>query len=241
MRLTILLVLAAALASAQPASQLRFEVATIKLNTSGETSSDNDLMAAYVTFRNYTLRALVRIAFSVDDLLLEAPAWLGDLRFDITAKVPVASATLDERRQMMRVLLYDRFALAVHHKSVTRDGFALVLAKGGARIAPVEDVGSHMNDMRDGNVKMVRTTMDSFAYALSSKLRQPVLDETKLTGVFNVTLTYTPDRGASPSTAEDGPSIFTALEQQLGLKLESRKLPGDMLVVDHCEKTPTEN
>src|SRR3954465_11764570 len=105
--LTAIILATAALMSAQP----RFEVATIKLNNSGATSSDNDLMAAYVTFHNYTLRALVRIAFSVDDLFLEAPAWLGDLRFDIAAKVPVASATLDERRQMLQSLLHDRLAL----------------------------------------------------------------------------------------------------------------------------------
>jgi uncharacterized protein (TIGR03435 family) len=240
MRRTILIALAALSAAPLATAQPRFEVATIKVNPSGETSSDNDLMSAYVTFHNYTLRALVRIAFSVDDLSLEAPAWLGDLRFDITAKVPLTSSTLDERRQMLQSLLYDRLGLAVHHKSVTRDGFALVLAKGGARIAPVEDVGSHMNDMRDGNVKMVRTTMDSFAYALSSKLRQPVLDETKLNGVFNVTLTYAVDRGAG-APIDDRPSIFSALEEQLGLKLEPRKIPVDVLVVDHCEKTPSEN
>ncbi len=197
-------------------------------------------MATDVTFRNYTLRGIIRDAFMVDDLSLDAPAWVGDLRFDISGKVPSGSATLAERRQMLQALLYDRLALAVHHTSVMRAGFALIEAKGGVRIRPVEDVGGHINDAPDGNIRMMRTTIGNFAETLAFKLKQPVVDETKLSGVFNVTLTYAPDRGTGVPIG-DGPSIFSALEEQLGLKLEPRKLPVEVLVVDHCEKTPTEN
>jgi uncharacterized protein (TIGR03435 family) len=236
----------AAAAFAQPPASLpsvslpHFEVASIRLNASGETGSSNDIMASYVTFHNYTLRGIIRLAFMVDDLSLEAPAWVGDLRFDIMAKVLSESATLAERRQMLQALLYDRLALAVHRTSVMRAGFALVTAKGGARIAPVEDAGGHINDAADGNIRMLRTTMGNFAETPGFKLKQPVANETKLGGVFNVALTYAPDRGTG-SPVGDGPSLFSALEEQLGLKLEPRKLPVDVLVVDHCERMPTEN
>lgn len=239
--LTFAILASAATVFAQPSASLpRFEVASIRLNPSGETGSGNDIMAATVTFRNYTLRGIIRLAFGVDDLSLDAPAWVGDLRFDITAKVPSESATLVERRQMLQALLYDRLALAVHRASVMRAGFALVTAKGGARIAPVEDAGGHVNDAADGNIRMMRTTIGNFAETLAYKLKQPVVDETKLGGVFNVTLTYAPDRG-SGAPVGDGPSLFSALEEQLGLKLEPRKLPVEVLVIDHCERMPTEN
>lgn len=223
-----------------PASLPRFDVASIRLNPSGETGSSNDIMATTVTFRNYTLRGIIRLAFAVDDLSLDAPAWVGDLRFDIAAKVPSASATLSERRQMMQALLYDRLALAVHRTSVMRAGFALVTAKGGVKMAAVEDTGGHINDAADGSIRMMRTTISNFAETLGYKLKQPVVDETKLSGVFNVTLTYAPDRGAGAPIG-DGPSLFSALEEQLGLKLEPRRLPVAVLVIDHCERTPSEN
>lgn len=219
-----------------------FEVASLKLNNSANTGSSNDFGDAYVTFRNYVLRGVIRAAYWVDDEALRAPAWLSDVRVDITGKVPSASTTLEKKRQMLQALLMERFGLAVHRESNVRSGFALVVAKNGPKIQPVEDAGGHINDPRDGNIKMLRTTIDNFAESLGHKLSQPVVDETRMQGVYNVTLTYTPDRGASGRLSTDvGPTIFTALEEQLGLKLEPRKVPVEMLIVDHCEKIPTGN
>jgi uncharacterized protein (TIGR03435 family) len=225
-----------------PADLPHFEVASVKLNNSESTGSSNDFGAANVTFRNNTLRAVVRMAFWADDDLLQAPAWLNDVRVDITGKVPAGSTTFEQRRQMLQALLFERFGLAVHRESKIRSGFALVTAKNGPKIQPVEDAGGHINDQRDGNIKMLRTTLDNFAETLGHKLSKPVVDETRMNGVYNVTLTYMPDRGESGKLSTDvGPSIFTALEEQLGLKLEARKVPVEILVVDHCEKIPTGN
>jgi len=224
------------------ASRPRFEVASIRLNTSNDPASWNDLSGANVVFRNYTFGSILLTAFMVDRLNLEAPAWLYDQRFDITARVPDEKASLDQRRQMLQALLMDRFGLVVHHEAKTRSGFALVVAKNGPKIQPVEDVGGHNNDNRPGKIQRLRTTIEDFASAVADILRQPVVDETHLAGRYNVVLTYTPDGGpGTPAEASGGPSIFTALEEQLGLKLEPRKLPVDILVVDRCEKLPTEN
>jgi uncharacterized protein (TIGR03435 family) len=221
---------------------LHFEVASVKLNDSDSTGSSNDFMSANVTFRNYVLRGVVRMAFWTDDDLVQAPAWLSDVRVDITGKVSPPSATFEQRRQMLQTLLAQRFGLVVHRESKIRSGFALVTAKNGPKIQPVEDAGGHMNDQRDGDIKMLRTRIDNFAQTLGHKLSKPVVDETHMTGVYNVTLKYTPDRDASGKLSTDaGPSIFTALEEQLGLKLEARKVTVELLVVDHCEKTPTGN
>ncbi len=224
------------------ASLPRFEVASIKLSTSNDSGSRNDFGGANVVFRNYVLSGILQNAFMVDWLALEAPAWLYDERFDITAKVPDEKASLDQRRQMLQALLIDRFGLVFHHETKTRAGFALVVAKNGPKIQPVPDVGSHNNDNRPGKIQRQRTTIGDFASALSYLLRQPVVNQTNMEGRYNVVLTYTPERGPDlPPDANDGPSIFTALEEQLGLKLEPRKVPVDIFVVDHCEKMPTEN
>jgi uncharacterized protein (TIGR03435 family) len=230
-------------AFAQPAANLpRFEVASVKLNNSESTGSNNDFMSANVTFRNYTLRGVLINAFGLNNEALQAPVWLNDVRVDITGKVPSASATFEQRRQMLQALLFERFGLEVHRESKIRAAFALVTAKNGPKIQAVEDAGGHINDQRDGNIKMLRTTIDNFAETLGHKLSKPVVDETHMQGVYNVTLTYTPDRGESGKLSTDtGPSIFTALEEQLGLMLEARKVPVEMLVVDHCEKVPTGN
>jgi uncharacterized protein (TIGR03435 family) len=231
-------------AFSQDATSLpRFEVASIKLSASNETGSRNDLSGASVVFRNYVLGGILQTAFNVGDrLALEAPDWLYSERFDITAKIPDEKASLDERRQMLQALLIDRFGLAFHHETKMRAGFGLVVAKNGPKIQSVPDVDGHNNDNRPGKMQRLRTTIGDFASALSYILRQPVVDETHMEGRYNVVLTYAPDLGPDvPPAANGGPSIFTAIEEQLGLKLEPRKVPVDIFVVDHVEKTPTEN
>jgi uncharacterized protein (TIGR03435 family) len=230
-------------AFAQSAATLpHFEVASVKLNNSDSMASNNDFGAAYVTFQNYTLRGVVMNAFLVNSDSLQAPAWLNEVRVDITGKVPAGSTTFEQRTQMLQALLFERFGLTVHRESRVRSGFALVTMKNGPKIQPVEDAGGHINDQRDGDIKMLRTTIDNFAETLGHKLSKPVVDETRMQGVYNVTLKYAPDRGESGKLSTDaGPSIFTALEEQLGLKLEARKVPVELLVVDHCEKIPSGN
>lgn len=186
-------------------------------------------------FRNYVLGGILQTAFKVDRLSLEAPDWLFAERFDITGKVSDEKASLEERRQMLQALLIDRFGLAFHRETKIRPGFALVVAKNGPKLQAVPDVGGHDNDNRPGKMERLRTTIGEFASALSYVLRQPVGDETHMEGRYNVVLTYAPDLNA------DGPSIFTAVEEQLGLKLEPRRVPVDTFVVDRCQKMPTEN
>ena len=79
--------------------------------------------------------------------------------------------------------------------------------------------------------------MEALAWGLSRPLRQPVVDKTSIEGTFNIDLTWAPDGEADSPL----PSIFTALQQQLGLRLESRKVPVEILVIDHLEKVPTDN
>jgi uncharacterized protein (TIGR03435 family) len=239
----VALMVALSALSQDATSRPRFEVASIKLNASNDTGSRNDLNGASVVFRNYVFGGILQIAFNVGDrLALQSPDWLYRERFDISAKVPDEKASLDERRQMLQALLIDRFRLAFHHETQVRSGFGLVVTKNGSKIQRVPDVGSHNNNNRPGKMQRLRTTTSDFASALSYILLQPVVDETYLEGVYNIVLTYAPDLGPDvPPASNDGPSIFTAIEEQLGLKLEPRKVPVDVFVVDYCQKMPTEN
>lgn len=224
------------------ASLPRFDVASIKPSTLAATGSQNDFGGTNVVFRNYVLGGILQTAFNVDRLSLEAPDWIFSERFDIIARVPDEKASLDQRRQMLQALLIDRFGLVFHRETKMRAGFALVIAKNGPKIRPVPDVGSHDNDNRPGRMQRLRTTIDSLASALSSILRQPLVDETHMEGLYNIDLTYAPELPAGASPVDDNrPSIFTATEEQLGLKLEARKLPVDTFVVDRLQKMPTEN
>jgi uncharacterized protein (TIGR03435 family) len=125
----------------------------------------------------------------------------------------------------------ERFKLATHDETAYADGFALVVAKGGPKLKGTTEP-LKMTLLGPGSMRSPSVPMDNFVYALRAVVGQPVMNETGLTGNYEFTLTYAPE-GAVDSAL---PSIFTALEEQLGLKLVGgRKVPVTRLVVDHVE------
>jgi uncharacterized protein (TIGR03435 family) len=142
--------------------------------------------------------------------------------------------------------LADRFKLALHREKKEERVYALITAKGGARLKSVEDTGSHTTNGGRGNLAAEQISMTRFADRLSGMVGMTVVDATGLEGVFDFKLTWDPAStdltGAAPSdTPDSAPSIFRALQDQLGLKLESRKMPVETLVIDHAEKVPVDN
>jgi uncharacterized protein (TIGR03435 family) len=218
----------------------QFEVASIKPNNSGDNGSATTTNDGEVIVRNNTLRQLIQNAFDVRSFSFSGPDWLTTVRFDITAKL-ARKATFAEMRLLMQALRVERFGLAVHHETKTIQGYALVTAKNGPKIQPVEDNGGHPTNSSRGKIVAERMTMAQLADTVSRQLRQPISDLTGLKGVYTFTLTYTPDTGDEKATGKAGPSIYTARQEQLGLRLEARKIPVDTVVVDHVERTPTEN
>jgi uncharacterized protein (TIGR03435 family) len=235
-----LLCLIVGLASAATGQTPQFEVASIKPNNSGDNGSSANTSDGEVIMRNNSLRQLIQNAFDVRSFSLSAPDWLTTVHFDVTAKLP-RKATFAEQRVMMQALLTERFGLVVHHETKTMQGYALVVAKNGLKIQPVEGTGGHSTNTSRGKIVAEGTTMAQLADMISRQLRQPVADMTELRGVFNLTLTYTPDTGDEKAAGDAGPSVYTALQEQLGLRLEARKVPVDTVVVDHVERTPAEN
>jgi uncharacterized protein (TIGR03435 family) len=149
---------------------------------------------------------------------------------------------------MFQGLLTDRFRLATHYETKEMAVYALVVDKNGMKLKPADGFGSSVSSSPKGRSMHANTTMKSFAGTLSGLVDKPVIDMTELTGGFSINLEWTPDEMATNPKAGDGaggdsamgPTIFTALHE-VGLKLESRKAPVRILVVDRAEKTPSEN
>ena len=224
-----------------------FDVATVKPNNSGSGNSGIRTSKGEFSMTNVTLKDWIKMAYDVKDYSLSAPPWLADERFDVVAKPP-SGVQLDwykpqVYKPMLQRLLVDRFKLAFHRETKTLPAYALVADKGGTKVEPAEASGPQGTTVGRGLLAGTRLSMADFAGQLSGKVDRPVQDLTGLQGVYNFKVTWTEeDRpAAEPAEITPGPSLFTAIQEQLGLKLEGRKLPIEILVIDHIERVPTEN
>jgi len=203
-----------------------------------------------------------------NEQIIGEPAWSSTEGFDIEAKVApadvptLAKMTFEQRRTMFQSILADRFKLAVHHETRELPVYVLSIAKGGPKFKPSAPDDPAATTPRRKGMMMNRgklTATDAqfsmLVTMLSRELGRTIVDKTGLSDTYDFTLEWTPDEGAGgpqPAGAATGPeaagapptipgpSIFTAVQEQLGLKLESTKAPLDVIVIDHIEK-PSEN
>lgn len=230
--------LAAGTVGAQPAE---FEVASVKPNTSGDRHTSTSTSTGQTRMDNISLRVLIELAFDVRDCSLSGPSWLESERFDIVAKIPAAAART-QVPAMLQALLKDRFRLACHWAPKEVSGYALVAAAKGVRIQPVESTGESSNSTGDGMIQARGISMEGFARLLERAMDRPVQDLTGMPGVFDLTLEWTPDEApAEPSGDVPAPSLFTALQDRLGLRLRAQKVSIRTLVVDHIERAAIPN
>jgi uncharacterized protein (TIGR03435 family) len=217
-----------------------FEAASVKIRPGSSGLTD---ISPYGTGRftasNAPLDLIIQIAFGVGSNRLEGgPGWLKVERYDVVAKAEEGVLLTPEHlRPRLQALLEQRFKLATHRQTRLVDGYALVPAKGGPKLKPavgeLKPGGIYPGGMRFDNISVA-----GFAGWLSYPVGRPVVDQTGLAGNYDVIVEYARDG----STDSPLPSIFTALQEQLGLKLEPLKqVPVEMLVVDHVERVPTEN
>jgi uncharacterized protein (TIGR03435 family) len=169
-----------------------------------------------------------------------------NIRFDVMAKYPPGSKPLD-RPAMLRTLLEDRFKLATHRESKEMPGYAMVTAKGGLKLKPVEadkDGGTSSNSSNNSvTLKVTATSMGELADYLARRLGSAVIDGTGAAGVYTFELHWTLDdqlSGAVDRSASEFAAIQDALST-LGLHLRAQKFPVEIVVVDHVERVPTEN
>ena len=231
-----------------PTPQANFEVASIKMVDPHSLDdlvrgigvlSFSPLPANRLTIRNAPLGILVAFAFKADSYQIEAkPGSLDSHEYDVIAKAEGDLAlTTDEMRPLLQQLLQQRFHLAAHWESRTVPGYELVVAKGGAKLQPAKEGEHSYGQILPDGVQAWGYGLDSLAAILHSPTGRPVVNKTGISGKYDIKLDYAP-RDDPNSTL---PDLFTALQDQLGLKLVSQKVPVQILVIDHVDQTPTEN
>jgi uncharacterized protein (TIGR03435 family) len=238
-----------------------------------------------MAFANVSLNDLVEYGWDVKDFQISGPGWMESTRFDVLLKVS-GGATKEQTRVMMQHLLEARFGLVLRHSTKEESIYRLVVAKNGSKLEesskqsgsePVDESGrggggrgAGMMMEPGGRMKLVANgaTIADFLRPLALQLDRPVVDQTGLTGKYDITLEFTPDpaimrakmaalgvgpppamtadgaqQGPSGGSTDSGPAetIFSALPDQLGLRLESRRGPVDFLIIDNIRKKPTEN
>ena len=252
-------------------SHLAFEVASVKPSLSpGPNRSlarqvrggPGSTGPGAATFTNIDLFSLVTMAYDIKAYQLSGPGWLGTTLFDITAKIPPGT-TREQYRLMLQNLLAERFKLAVHRDRKDAQVFDLVVAKGGPKLKESAEDPSAADDGSlqppppaprppvgyNGPVtlQLNQCPMERFVDRLSGLVGQSVGNATGLNGKYDIRLLYSlaglqaGSGSETPSATSAPPTIFDALQEQLGLKLVQKKGSTELLVIDHIEKVPTGN
>jgi len=246
-------------ATASATASERFEVASVK------PSKSTSLQHIWTRPNGYSavgisVTGLIFNAYGISpDLISGAPRWADSARFDIDAKMDRDAAVAyqklsSERRELqlqliLQSLLTERFNLKAHHEAKDLPIYVLVVAKGGSRLKESTVSETRMMVSPHGRITSEALPVSSLVFSLSDIVGRPVVDQTELAGKYDINLQWEPDKERTSETrgtnsslppSESGPSIFTAVQEQLGLKLKSTKGPVDTIVVDHVEM-PSEN
>jgi uncharacterized protein (TIGR03435 family) len=233
-------------ASAFAADRKAFDVASIRPAERGRESTVFE--PGGVTMRNTRLSACIRWAYGVQQFQISGPGWIDEARFDIVAKAATPAPEADVKL-MMQTLLADRFKLVFHHETKELPALVMTVGKNGHKLTPTDVEGTPTFQTGKMNLTGRGATLAQLINFVSGEIRQPIIDQTGLTGKYNYFLdinAYVTEE-MMKSAAPDGPPheaatiIAQAVQAQLGLKIESKKMPIEMLVIDAMEKSPTEN
>ena len=212
-----------------------FEVATVRPAVpagGGRASSSGDRL----TLNNTTLlNALIRAFGLTSAGQVSGPSWILEGRYDIVAKAP-DNTPKDQIPLMLQTLLIDRFKLVLHHETRELPAYALTIGKSKLKLVEDDTNPKNSTVMNDGRREMRSMNMATLAQYASLTLRTPVVDKTGLSGYYD----FPYDLSQEETLKDSAPSIFTVFEE-LGLKLESRKEPFDVIVIDSGNRTPIEN
>jgi uncharacterized protein (TIGR03435 family) len=220
-----------------------WEVATVKPTDPNDTVSHINIQGRHAMIEGESVEAMLRFAYGVQrSQIVGAPEWMRSERWDVTG-VPdtPGKPNLPQFQSMMRKLLAERFSLAVHREQREMPVFALTVARGGPKLqksagdpnAGPGSGGSTVNGIEDHHY--TNTSMTALALMLMIYTDRPIVDQTGLQGRYDFLLRWTKDETAA--TAPDAPpGFFTAMQEQLGLKLEPTKAPADVLAIDKVER-----
>jgi len=236
--------------------QARFEVASVKpskLSGEGRNREITTATPGTLTMHNVSLKSALQWAYRMKEYQVSGPAWLGDERYDISAKAAITAGD-EQLRAMLQNLLADRFKIVLHREKKDLPTYMLLVAKNGPKLAPGNPDGKSVLQPKGIGLAAQDTSLSEVADFLTQMAIRmnlpPVVDMTGLTGRYNFAIDGTGfmqsvvgDRQGNvppdPSAIVIG--VQEVLQDQLGLKAELRKAPTDVLIVDQAEKVPTEN
>jgi uncharacterized protein (TIGR03435 family) len=243
-----------------PASLPAYDIVSIHENKSGSYGTRLDTEDATWSATNISLTNLLTNAYNIRRTLISGlPKWADSVRFDVNAKVSdpdidaLRKLSKEQRSAMLLALISGRFHLRAHIETKTLPVYELVIAKGGPKLRPNNSDPAQSGDpsspdfkgtftLRNSELSATAVSMSVFAYYFAGRAGRTIIDRTGLTGKYDLSLKWTPaeEEGKTDGTDNNAPDLFTALQEQLGLKLEPSKGPVDTLVIDHVEM-PTDN
>jgi len=231
--------------------RLQFEVASVKPSNSEDRRPFFDFQnAGQFRAANVTVRRLIQTAYRIKDYQISGgPSWLGSDLYDVTAK-PETPPTQEQLMLMIQSLLAERFQLVLRRDSKEMPVYGLVVTKNGPKLKAGDESAPKIIRVRRGLLTAPQGNMPMLADQLSNVLGRAVIDRTGLSGRYDLKLEWVPDEyqvamfGAmgvpegfgAPPPDWHGPTLFTALEEQLGLRLESQKGSVEMFAIEHIER-----
>jgi uncharacterized protein (TIGR03435 family) len=238
-----------AAASAQQPDRPSFELASVKPSEPGDRTWSLTVEPGWrLRITDMTLKSLISYAYSVREHQVSGgPNWRDSNRYDIDAKpdsafpfpaVPPSPANDPAIRLMAQSLLAERFQLTIHREIKESPVYELVLAKGGSKLKEAKETATSVSGGR-ALIHGQAAPMSMVVAMLERTVERSVIDKTGLTGKYDFELKWTPDAARNVEGADappEFPSLLTALQEQLGLRLRSAKGPAEVIVIDHAEK-----
>jgi uncharacterized protein (TIGR03435 family) len=224
-----------------------FEAASVRVSKATRGRGSITFNATRLTYTNVRVLDCMMSAWNVKDYQIDGPDWLRTDRYDITATTP-APVEEEALKGMLQALLQERFQMKVHLEKRVLPVYAMVVSKSGVKLKPAAAPGRPSIRMNGGGVVFTSVTIADLIDLLSrvhlAELDRPVVDDTGLTGRYDLSISLfgTQEEMRSALAKGDfGASIFTLIQEQLGLKLEPKQLPVQVVAVDRAERTPSAN
>jgi uncharacterized protein (TIGR03435 family) len=222
-----------------------YEVATIKPSNPEGGNSGFHMRGRRLFIENKTLRQILIFAYGVHPKqLIGEPEWSASDHYDVDGVLDTAGEpSLKQLQRIVQKLLVDRFALKTHRETRELPVYALAVAQSGLKIAKTKGDPNTLGNENDGvhagqtTMTITNMSMTDFTLSLQFIVDRPVVDQTGLAGKWDFDLTWTSDDSrVPPETTNPPPGLFTAIQEQLGLKLDAVKTPADVFVIDHVER-----
>jgi len=222
-----------------------WDVVTVKPSDPNELEHSFMVRGRHVMVHNQTVEEMLMAGYSLQkDQIQDAPEWVKTQRWDVDGLANVdGQPAIKQFQSMVRKLMLERFGLKEHTEQREMPVFALTVGKEGPKLSPTKSAANALprEDVRseaagERTMEFTNISMRDFGVMMLYYADKPVVDHTGLTGKYDFTLKYTYDEERAPKDGSAPPSIFTAVQEQLGLKLEAMKAPADVLVVDRVER-----